>query len=100
MTSKQKIIFSNNFLLGLILAVFIIIALSYSMLTPSFEGPDEDAHFHYSIWIFNSELRPDQTFNLYTFVAQPLYYVVNSIFFLAPFSFSILIGVYIAKLLI
>ena len=65
----------------LILVTFVGFALTYSILTPTHEGPDEDAHYRYSIWLFNPELRPDLTTLLYNSVAQPLYYVVNSIFF-------------------
>ncbi len=78
---KPKVVLNPKICFILIIIVFIIFSSSYSILTPAFEGPDEDAHYRYSIWLFNPELRPDQTYSLYTNVAQPLYYIVNSIFF-------------------
>jgi hypothetical protein len=77
-TKNKKL---ETFSMILIILTFVIFALAYSLLTPTFEGPDEDAHYRYSIWLFNPELRPSLTHAIYNHVAQPLYYIVNSVFF-------------------
>lgn len=70
--SKQKLVFSPKLALSLILITFIAISSIYSILTPTFEGPDEDAHYRYSIWLFNPELRPSLTHSLYNSVSSAI----------------------------
>ena len=63
----------------LILVIFVIFATTYSLVTPSFEGPDEDSHFFYSYYLVNEDLTKTYKSSIYTKIgSDPLYYIINS----------------------
>jgi hypothetical protein len=76
---QEKKKFENLIFIS-ILVNFISIAITYSLLTPSFEGPDEGNHYLNSIWLFNENLRPSDEL-YYRDIGAPLYYIYNSIIF-------------------
>jgi len=58
-----------------ILAIFSILSLFYSFSTPAFEGPDEHAHFKFSLSLYDGKL-PEGRYEFST-ARSPLYYIIN-----------------------
>lgn len=71
--------------LGVLLPVFLLIALAYSIAIPLFEGPDEDDHFRYARFIANNHALPVQLFQAGGGEAghqgwqPPLYYILAAL---------------------
>jgi hypothetical protein len=70
--------------LGLILAVYFVLAGVYALVTPIFEAPDEPAHFEYVRYIalhraLPVEPRPAFPDHIQTAGHPPLYYALGAL---------------------
>lgn len=68
---KSKISFINV-IFFLILVNFVTFTLLYSLYAPTFEGPDEESHYSFSLLMFEGTELPHYA------KSQPLYYALNS----------------------
>ncbi len=91
----MKVTFSSseNRILGVLLIVFVTLALFYSIIIPIFEGPDEDDHFRYAKYIADHHAFPVQLFEPGGGIAghqgwqPPLYYALAALI-IAPLDTS------------
>lgn len=71
---------STHGLLALCLA-FLVLAVTYSFVTPPFESPDEVGHYHYIVHVLNTHSLPVQRVGKLGEAHQPpLYYVIAALF--------------------
>ena len=59
-----------------IFLLYLVLATSYSIITPAFEGPDEDSHYYFSLIMYDGNVPqghyPDYVTN------APMYYIINA----------------------
>jgi len=66
----------HSILLISIFFLYLVLATSYSIITPAFEGPDEDSHYRFSLFMYDGNV-PQGKYHTYV-TKSPMYYIINA----------------------